>query len=596
MMSWTSLIQSKKDNRQGSTHRRTGNVSPHFQDPILNTDTHCNSPNTAYFQQQQAPNPFAQMPNGQPLIHQPQVSAQPTGFLAAQQTAMPQPNPFGNFLTPQAPQQTGHRPFSTYLPQQPTGFIQQPQATGFNQPQAAGFTPRPQQGGLLQPQATGFNPFRQSMLMPQTTGMALFGGAGAQGQFPLNQGQALQPNQGVQASSPSFSQSPSSSTPAAPKPSPFGPGLNDTPARPASTPLTSSTSAPLQPVKTHQTGTKNPFGPIVTAQPPVPKAPTLFELSNSGSFNPYQGNQQQQQQPQQQQQQPQQQQQQQPQQQQQQPPQLHQQQFTGFGAFSFENSALNPGATDISSVASSFSFSNANKPNTKTATTTGNSMTALSSQSTSNTATTTASGSTFSDSLFSSSLATQPTGTTNSSFSPSGPPSSAAPLKPHLTGFSGLKAFKPSSSFGASLMESLPPIPGSGSTTPAVPGLPSQTGTSSSAGNMFSPPSTASPTQNGASPNNYSFLSIQPTEATGGFGGNTPSFGSTLGVGLRPQMTGGGSANPFRASTVGNVGQPNFGASAFQHTGAASQPFSANMLGLQQQHQQQQANTMTSLI
>jgi len=113
---------------------------------------------------------------------------------------------------------------------------------------------------------------------------------------------------------------------------------------------------------------------------------------------------------------------------------------------------------------------------------------------------------------------------------------------------------------------------------------------------MFSPPSTASPTQNGASPNNYSFLGSQPTGATGGFGGNTPSFGSTLGVGLRPQMTGGGSANPFRASTVGNVGQPNFGASAFQHTGAASQPFSANMLGLQQQHQQQQANTMASLI
>lgn len=33
-MSWTSLIQSKKDNRQGSTHRRTGNISPHFQDPL----------------------------------------------------------------------------------------------------------------------------------------------------------------------------------------------------------------------------------------------------------------------------------------------------------------------------------------------------------------------------------------------------------------------------------------------------------------------------------------------------------------------------------------------------------------------------------
>jgi len=55
-----------------------------------------------------------------------------------------------------------------------------------------------------------------------------------------------------------------------------------------------------------------------------------------------------------------------------------------------------------------------------------------------------------------------------------------------------------------------------------------------------------------------SFFSSQPTGATGGFG--TSSFGSTLGVGLRPQVTGGGAANPFRASMAG--GMPNFGASA----------------------------------
>jgi hypothetical protein len=34
----------------------------------------------------------------------------------------------------------------------------------------------------------------------------------------------------------------------------------------------------------------------------------------------------------------------------------------------------------------------------------------------------------------------------------------------------------------------------------------------------------------------------------GGFG-----TGSFLGVGLRPQMTGGGAANPFRASMAGNL-------------------------------------------
>ena len=56
-----------------------------------------------------------------------------------------------------------------------------------------------------------------------------------------------------------------------------------------------------------------------------------------------------------------------------------------------------------------------------------------------------------------------------------------------------------------------------------------------------------------------SFLGSQPTGATGGFG--TSSFGSTLGVGLRPHLTGGGVANPFRASIAG---MPNFGASAAQ--------------------------------
>jgi hypothetical protein len=61
-------------------------------------------------------------------------------------------------------------------------------------------------------------------------------------------------------------------------------------------------------------------------------------------------------------------------------------------------------------------------------------------------------------------------------------------------------------------------------------------------------------------------------------------------------MTAGGSANPFRASSAGipNVGQLSFGTSAFQPTGASSQPFGTNMFGIQQQ--QPQANTTTSLI
>src|SRR6188768_862749 len=105
------------------------------------------------------------MLTGQPFMQQQQqqLAVQQTGFLIPQQTAMPQqqPNPFGNFL---APQPTGHRPFSSYLPNQATGF-----------PQMNGSLQAPQQQ-LLQPQTTGSNPFRQSMLVPQSTGMQLFGG------------------------------------------------------------------------------------------------------------------------------------------------------------------------------------------------------------------------------------------------------------------------------------------------------------------------------------------------------------------------------------------------------------------------------------
>ncbi|KAJ3516945.1 hypothetical protein NLJ89_g814 [Agrocybe chaxingu] len=543
---------------------------------------------TAYFQQQGAVNPFSQMMTGQPF-----VQSQPNGFIMPQQTAMPQPNPFGNFLTPQVPQQTGHRPFSSYLPPQATGFPSQAQSQ-------APPIPSLQPPQFLQPQATGANPFRQSMLLPQSTGMQLFGAA------PQHPGQGPQHLPGGFPMSTSLSGlsnmvTPSSASPftAAPKPS-FGTSTTttttSTPARPASTPLTSTQSAlsssTPQSVRTHQTGTRNPFGPIVIAVPPVPKPPTLFELSNGvgGMSLNQNGSAQQQQQPQQ------------PQQQQQ--AQQQQPNSTVMGGFPFGNSALNPGATDISSVASSFAFANKaslNKPqgfgNPPQPPAVQPQMTSISSMS----------GSNFSDSLFSSAAPSQATGTTNTSspsisFSPA-----AAPVKPQMTGFAGLKPFKPSSAFGASLVDSLPPIPGSTPTTPAVTGLPSNMNSTTSpngstlgAGTTTSSP--ASPAQNGTSSiSNYSFLSSQQTGATGNFGS---SFGSTLGVGLRPQMTGGGS-NPFRASTIG---MPNFGGnSAFQPSTSygtgASQPFGTtplgnNAFGTQNQQQQQfkSANPAASLI
>jgi phosphatidylinositol-binding clathrin assembly protein len=75
----------------------------------------------------------------------------------------------------------------------------------------------------------------------------------------------------------------------------------------------------------------------------------------------------------------------------------------------------------------------------------------------------TATGSTFSDSLLGS-FGGQPTGSTALLSQPTG-----APLRQQVTGFhAGVKAFKLSSSFGASLLEALPQIPLSESMTPAL--------------------------------------------------------------------------------------------------------------------------------
>ena len=433
------------------------------------------------------------------------IALQPTGIVP-QPTALPhQPNAFGNF---QPQQQSTHRPFSSYLMSQPTGF-QQPQQT-------SGFLQSPQQA-FLQPQPTGSNPFRQSMLVPQSTGMALFG---------ASQGLNGQSSQGGSAFLPGVSafSSPSSTIPLPASTPSMVASSNNMPPRPSSTPLTSykAPSQPLQSVKSHQTGTKNPFGPITITPPPVPKAPTLLELKTGMAAN---GNtslsQPLTEQP------------------------LGQQQTGSFNKFSFNNSALNPGAADISSVASSFTFN----PNTVGSTISDKSSSNNSGFMGSQQTGTTATGSAFSDSRLPQS---------NTSPTMSGPP----PVTSHTTGFGDLKPFIPSSSFGASLMESLP-FPASSSTTSsnAINGL----ATSPDGANQLSPLSS-----NG----NYSFLNNQPTGATGGFGGASSTYKSSLGVGLRPQMTGGGAANPFRASSVGG---PNFGApTTFQ----SSQPLGANFFGI----------------
>ncbi|KAG6869222.1 hypothetical protein C0993_009085 [Termitomyces sp. T159_Od127] len=500
------------------------------QPTISNPQT--TSPGTAYFQTQNISNPFARMQ----ITGRSFAQAHPTGFINFQPTAT-QTNPF-SMQQPQA----DHPAFASFYPSstqpQATGLAQ-PQPTSFSSihlPQSVNFAPPqppqpPQPTGMLWPQATGANPFRQSMMFPQSTGMQLFGGAGVSGQatqnpFPdQNQNQAtgiqrFDPSQPFTATGAAFSTTSNVASPFVQASSSAQPA--NVPARPSSTPLasfgstTNSANSPpvVQLVKTHQTGTKNPFGPIApAAPPPLPKQPTLLELKMGfgSSIGPQQ-----------------------PQQQQTQlQPQQQQQNSLQSGFHAFNAGALGPGATDLSSVASSFAFGN--KPNA-----TGNQSNALSASSAQpigalnaqpTAASTISSG--FSDSIWSSALSSQPTGTTNTSAS------SVAPIKSQITGFAGLKPFKPTSSFGASLLESLPPIPDSSSATPEP--TTTNAGTASSATGTLSTGGYSSST-----PTTKPFVTTQMTGAVGTFGS-----GSTLGQGLRRQMTGGGAANPFRASMIG---------------------------------------------
>ncbi|KZP21067.1 ANTH-domain-containing protein, partial [Athelia psychrophila] len=490
---------------------------------------------SAQFQQVAPPNPFG--PFGpQPTGMQPQ----PTGFMMPQMTAfqpMNQPNPFGL----QVQQQQEHRPFSSFLPSQmqsaPTGF-QQAQPTLFQQPLQAQTTSfqqplQPQPTSFLQPlqaQATGSNPFRQSMMMPQTTG------------FPASPFGQPQQQQQQNTSSP-FQMNANQPSPFAPSALPQNSVFNsssafssmarnpsDVPARPASTPLTTfgpastAISPPeAQPVKTHQTGSRNPFGVPVAPAPPVPKAPTMMELyMNGGSLNS-QATQ----------------------------PRSQTTSLGGpseFGAFNA--GPTNDTGTGMASVASSFSQNKAGESKASSGT-----FPFLNAQNTA----TTSSG--FSDSIFSS-LSTQPTGATTTSGSAA--PSMSPTLKPQMTGFSGLKAFKPSSSFGASLLESLPPIPGS---SPGTPGANPPTGTSS-------PPSAFG---NGSFMGNTAFSS-QPTGVNAQ---PTGAFVSSLGSGLRPQMTG-GAANPFRAQSMYSnnaTGVPNGSAATGAFANSNSTPSFTGALG-----------------
>lgn len=412
------------------------------QSTMFNPQT--NSPSSNYFQQQSQHNPFS---NRQSMM---MTGAGPFPF-AAQPTGM--------------------------LPQ-PTGFQPQP----FLAPQQTSSPFQGQSGGFLQAQPTG-NPFRQSMLFPQTTGMPNFSNAGAGNPF----GVGAPPPPAV----PNFGQPQSAYTAAFTRPkSPEGPP------RPQSTPITAfqqQQQQPAQPVVSHQTGSRNPFGIPVTPAPPVPQPPTMNQLA-TGNFNPNhfgsQAN------------------------------NANADPNSNSSRTRSNTSPLTSAFTGMSSLASSFATGNTTTGSTATTT--------LASQSTAN------------SSFFGG----------QSSFS-SSPDTTPAPLQPQKTGFEGIKAFKPSTSFGASLLEALPSIPGSNPATPAggggVPLPSSQTfpsasnsaqGTSSYFGGLSSQPT------------GFGALNSNPTgQFSGAFGGGQNTT-STLGVGLRPQITGGGAANPFRASML----------------------------------------------
>ncbi|KAL4066001.1 ANTH domain-containing protein [Scleroderma citrinum] len=469
--------------------------------------------------QQAAYNPFVQRQMTGALVNQPlnfpnQIQMQPTGFPTSQVFQPAQPfqvaQPFQTAQSLQAPQ---HRPFSTFL-----------------QPQATGFQPTPGTG-MLQPQATGVNPFRQSMLLPQMTGMAAFStGGGNMLVSPSQPAGQLNPNMPFQVpmaqSAQSFGLTSQSQLPslfASPSVGQTGTRTSmEVPARPASTPLTafgatpSSVSPPIaQPVKAHQTGSRNPFGVPVVPAPPVPKPPTLLELSMGLGKPTVDGNQ----------------------------PAPQQPQPTGF----------NPPESSISSVASSFAFSKQPDQNPSDAFSGNVNGFRLNPQVTGSTLTTTT-GTANSESLFSSftPLSSQPTGATITSSSPSvSLPSTGAPLKPQMTGFGGLKPFKPSSSFGAALLESLPPIPQSTAITPDVTGapMPTHTPTSSLPTNLNLGGSAPSPDLSNSAQGIASSggLTWQPINTSSAF--PRANGGSTVGVGLRPQATGAlGGANPFRAT------------------------------------------------
>src|SRR5260221_4352194 len=141
------------------------------------------------------------------------------------------------------------RPFGPTISVTPTGM---PQQTGFLQPVP--------QSNSLRPQPTGFNPFRQSILLPQNTGIQAFGGSLS----PTNPFPRPASSMGLSAFGGERVGSPSTSSTAffgaanqdlmSALPPAVGSGIS----RPASTPIRSSTQpvSTTHPLNSHHTASR----------------------------------------------------------------------------------------------------------------------------------------------------------------------------------------------------------------------------------------------------------------------------------------------------------------------------------------------------
>lgn len=399
---------------------------------------------------------------------------------------------------------SNHNPFvhrqvtGAYL-QTPQPFFYQ-QVTGVQSTSAAPFP---------HPRLVGANPFRQSMLPPQLTSVTI-PNVGAtdtsMGSFnPIHQlDTSLQSQQTATQEYWPFGQPPGPQQPMLSAAAPRQP--LDLPPRPGSAPLTIPhttkspfASLPTQQVKSHQTGSRNPFGVPVTPLPSVAKLPTLLELSTgSGKVNMQSAQ-----------------------------PTIPRQQPSG--SLGLQESGSPGPESSLSNVASSFAFPKKHDQTLLTVC-----------------------GSSISEN--SEVLSPQTTGasaTIMKAMSNASMPAVNTHLKPQVTGFSGLKPFKPTSSFGAALLESLPPVSQSAATMSNVEAVRASVLTPTSTSSLpTKPPTSLSNASDFPENGMISHPGSQFTGSVSPFPGNNGGF--ITDVSLRPQATGSRSVmNPFRATMFG---------------------------------------------